>query len=183
MLKLKTLKTDDGDAVFKDGKRIIGLPKETFVYNIEKTVVSRDALQKLQEEYNAYQDQIQAERQTLNQAFMTADATLTAKTQELEDAKVAVTRAQQTVTDATTTYEKAETSLRLKKTILATANDNLAKALDDKEAAQKSFAQAQAANTVARDAKEAFDKAVAKAKDAHKALSETSRIGTKPSKC
>ena len=172
MLKLKTKDTGHGKAVFKDGKRIIGLPKETFVYNVEATVVSHDALQKLQEEYNNYQDQIKGERQALNQAFATASATLTTKTQELEDAKAAVTRAQQTVTDATSAYEKAETSLRLKKTILATANDNLAKALDAKEAAQKAFDQAQAANTVARDAKEAFDKAVAKAKDAHKALSD-----------
>ena len=171
-LNLKTKDTGHGKAVFKDGKRVIGLPKETFVYNVEATVVSRDALQKLQEEYNNYQDQIKLERQALNQAFATASATLTTKTQELEDAKVAVTRAQQTVTDATTAYEKAETSLRLKKTILATANDNLAKALDAKEAAQKAFDQAQAANSVARDAKEAFDKAVAKAKDAHKALSD-----------
>ena len=172
MLKLKTKDTGHGKAVFKDGKRIIGLPKETFVYNVEATIVSRDALQKLQEEYNNYQDQIKSERQALNQAFATASATLTTKTQELEDAKVAVTRAQQTVTDATNAYEKAETSLRLKKTILAKANDNLAKALDAKEAAQKAFDQAQAANSVARDAKETFDKAVAKAKDAHKALAD-----------
>ena len=152
MLKLRTKDTGHGKAVFKDGKRIIGLPKETFVYNVEATVVSRDALQKLQEEYNNYQDQIKGERQALNQAFATASATLTTKTQELEDANIAVTRAQQTVTDATNAYEKAETSLRLKKTILATANDNLAKALDAKEAAQKAFDQAQAANSFSRDA-------------------------------
>ncbi len=57
---------------------IIGLQKETFVYNVEATIVSRDAIQKLQE-YNNYQDQIKGERQALNLAFATASATLTTK--------------------------------------------------------------------------------------------------------
>ena len=63
MVEPKTKDTGHGTSVFKDGKRIIGLPKETLFTVLKQPLILVTPTKNSKEEYNAYKAKLRGERQ------------------------------------------------------------------------------------------------------------------------